>query len=140
MKKISHLSSLSCKKPFVDILNTEPTKCHRVLGNLTFKTTSVPFSSGRRTRIYSREGTHLVTTTTDASFLGPISWRSSSLLSVMFQIMIAIQLEFKPFMRFLYFWYTNCISGINVMNFLSLKTHLVEKSTDALEVVQGVFN
>ena len=45
--------------------------------------TSVPFSSGRRTRIYSREGVHLTTTQTGATFLGPVCWRASSLLSAL---------------------------------------------------------
>ena len=45
--------------------------------------TSVPFSTGRRTRLYSREGVHLCTTSTPSTFLGPISWRASSLLSAL---------------------------------------------------------
>ena len=64
--------------------------------------TSVPFTSGRRTRIYSREGVHLVTTTTDASFLGPISWRSSSLLSVSFKIQLNKNISKKTTVAFNY--------------------------------------
>ena len=37
--QISHLSSLCCKKAFVDIYNTGPTRCRRIFGNLTLKTT-----------------------------------------------------------------------------------------------------
>lgn len=43
--------------------------------------TSVPCFSGRRTRIYNREGNHLSTTDSPSTFLGPLSWRASSLLS-----------------------------------------------------------